>query len=83
LKDNKNKIGIYRWVNTINNKTYIGSAVSTRDKLYRYYNKKDLERNYTMPICRAIFKYGYKNFNLEILVLICHYLKIMVNGTYC
>lgn len=27
LKDNKGKTGIYRWVNLINGKTYIGSAL--------------------------------------------------------
>jgi hypothetical protein len=28
LKDNKSKTGVYRWVNLLNNKTYIGSSIN-------------------------------------------------------
>lgn len=36
LKDNKGKSGIYRWVNNINNKTYIGSGVNLTKRLRSY-----------------------------------------------
>jgi group I intron endonuclease len=66
LKDNKGKSGIYRWVNNINNKTYIGSGVNLTKRLRSYYNKKELNKN-PRPIQDALVKYGHKNFTLDIL----------------
>ena len=34
LKDNKNKAGIYRWINLINSKIYIGSAIDLRTRFW-------------------------------------------------
>ena len=66
LKGNIGKSGIYRWVNKINNKTYIGSATDLSTRFYVFYNVKRLMDS-KMPIYRAILKYGYSNFILEIL----------------
>ena len=66
LKDNKGKSGIYRRVNNINNKTYIGSGVNLTKRLRSYYNKKELNKN-PRPIQDALVKYGHKNFTLDIL----------------
>lgn len=70
LKENKNKSGIYRWVNIINNKSYIGSAKKLNKRLSIYYSstslKKSLERS-SSAIHSAILKYGYINFKLEII----------------
>ena len=66
LKDNKGKSGIYRWVNNINNKTYIGSGVNLTKRLRSYFNKNELNRN-PRPIQDALIKYGHKNFRLDIL----------------
>lgn len=38
LKENKNKCGIYRWVNTVNGKTYVGSSVNLSRRFISYYN---------------------------------------------
>lgn len=70
LKDNKNKAGIYRWVNKVNGNIYVGSSVNLSLRLKRYYEfsyiafelLKSKSRIYT-----AILKYGHSNFQLEIL----------------
>lgn len=66
LIDNKNKVAIYRWVNNINNKTYIGSSINLATRLYKYYSVKHLTK-YKTPIHNALLKYGFENFTLEIL----------------
>lgn len=69
-KENKNKSAIYRWVNNINNKSYIGSAVNLSNRLKTYFSintlKKILTKESSM-IYKAILKYNYSNFRLEIL----------------
>lgn len=70
LKDNKNKAGIYRWVNKLNNNSYVGSAVNLRVRLNRYYTLSDILRNLRIGesrILRALLKYGYSKFQVEIL----------------
>lgn len=66
LKDNKDQSGIYRWVNNLNGKTYVGSGVNLAKRLGSYYNNNELNRN-SRPIKDALLKYGHKNFTLEIL----------------
>jgi excinuclease UvrABC nuclease subunit len=38
LKENRNKVGIYQWSNTINKKRYIGRSISLTRRLLDYYN---------------------------------------------
>ena len=38
LKENKNKAGIYRGVNLMNGKSYIGSALNLKERFISYYN---------------------------------------------
>ena len=64
--ENKNKSGIYRWVNKLNNKTYVGSGLDLSKRVGDYFKKSELNRN-PRPIHAALLKYGYENFNLEIL----------------
>jgi group I intron endonuclease len=66
LKDNRNQSGVYRWVNNLNGKTYVGSGVNLAKRLVTYYNENELNRN-PRPIKDALLKYGHKNFTLEIL----------------
>jgi group I intron endonuclease len=66
LKDNKNQSGIYRWINNMNSKSYVGSGVNLTKRLGSYFNINELNRN-SRPIQDALLKYGYKNFTLEIL----------------
>jgi group I intron endonuclease len=66
LIDNKDKAGIYQWTNLLNGKSYIGSAVNLSNRLYRYYSAKCLVKD-NMTINKALLKYGYSNFSMEIL----------------
>lgn len=80
LIENKDKSGIYRWVNKINNESYVGSSVNLTNRLRRYYNINYLNSKIIIDnsrIYRALLKYNYSNFNLEILEY-CNneYLKI-------
>lgn len=70
LKDNKNKVGIYRWVNKENGNTYIGSSVNLGRRLRVYYDFSFLSvrvQKSKSRIYSAILKHGYSNFQLEIL----------------
>jgi len=66
LADNRNKIGIYRIINKINGSTYIGSSVNISVRMYTYYSLRSLAKS-NRPIDRALLKYGFSNFRLEIL----------------
>jgi hypothetical protein len=49
------------------NINYIGSSVNLNKRLREYLNINYLEQNLSMGICRALLKYGYSNFQFEIL----------------
>jgi group I intron endonuclease len=66
FKDNRNQSGIYRWVNNMNGKTYVGSGLNLEKRLRSYYNENELNKN-PRPIQDALLKYDHKNFTLEIL----------------
>lgn len=68
IKEIKGKAGIYRWVNTINGKSYVGSSVDLAKRLYRYFSLAHITaQSKHSAICRALIKYGYGNFRFEIL----------------
>jgi group I intron endonuclease len=68
LNDNKGKAGIYCWINTISGKKYIGSSLDLYRRFMQYYNIKYIIRaSKSSYICRALLKYGYSSFQLEIL----------------
>lgn len=67
LKDNKDKSGIYCWVNKINGSKYLGSSKNLYRRLLQYFNTGYLLKHESFVICRALLKQGYSNFNLEIL----------------
>ena len=64
--DNRNKIGIYRWINKINGNTCIGSSVNISVRMYTYYSLQSSAKS-NRPIDRALLKHGFSNFSLEIL----------------
>ena len=66
LADNRNKIGVYRWINKINGNIYIGSSVNISVRMYTYYSLRYLAKS-NRPIDRALLKHGFSNFILEIL----------------
>lgn len=70
FSDNKGKSGVYRFVNLVNGRTYIGSSSDLtrrfRDYLSVVWLNKELPRNKSI-IYRALLKYGYSSFRLDIL----------------
>jgi group I intron endonuclease len=70
FKDNKGKSGVYRLTNLITGATYIGSAVDLTRRLRDYFSikflQKEILKNKSL-IYRALLKYGYSNFTIEIL----------------
>lgn len=71
LNDNKNKQGVYLWLNNINSKIYVGSSVNLTTRLYKYYSVKNLTLHNT-TIHNALLKYGFSNFSLAILEYIAN-----------
>ena len=68
IKENKGKSGIYRWTNLLSVKSYIGSSINLGRRLRLYYNFSHLNgKNKNSLIHKALLKYGYYNFKLEIL----------------
>lgn len=68
LKENKGKSGVYKWTNLENGKCYIGSSVNLSRRLAQYYNLNYLINfRKNSLINKAILKYGYSKFKLEIL----------------
>lgn len=68
IKQNRFRSGVYCWTNKISGKSYIGSSVNLSKRLNNYYNYKTLaDPKNNMLIYKALLKYGYSNFMLEIL----------------
>ena len=58
---------IYKITNTINNKIYIGQTTQTLKDRWRNYKYTGGEIAMRRPIIRAIHKYGFNNFKIEII----------------
>ncbi len=67
IKENKNKSGIYRWTNKCNGDIYIGQSSDLSARFIHYFNKSYISSKNHLIICRALIKFGYSNFSLEIL----------------
>lgn len=66
FKDNRNKAGVYLWINKVNGNTYVGSSVNLSVRFYSYYSLLSLAKS-NRPLDRALLKHGFSNFSLEIL----------------
>jgi hypothetical protein len=70
LETNKRKCGIYRWINLITGKCYIGSSTSLSCRFSKYYSLNYLRtslKKTSSIIYSSLLKYGYSNFSLDIL----------------
>lgn len=68
IKENRGKPGVYRLTNKKTGSFYVGSSIDLKSRFLRYYNVNNLRNpKCKMKISRAIYKYGYSNFKLEIL----------------
>lgn len=68
INENKGRAGIYRWVHIESGKSYIGSSINLHTRFRQYFNYNHIsypKRN--LIIYKALLKYGYAEFNLEIL----------------
>jgi group I intron endonuclease len=82
LKENKNKSGIYKFVNKLSGSFYIGSAKNLRTLIYSYLQLSILLKGKNNSIItRALIKYGYSNFSLEILEY-CDVSKLLEREQY-
>jgi group I intron endonuclease len=63
----KNKGGIYLWTNNLTNECYVGRSINLKRRFNYYFNPKRLKEAEFSLICRALLKYGYENFSLEII----------------
>jgi len=67
LEENKNKAGIYRFYNKLNGNFYIGSSKNLSNRFKSYFNLSYISRvKNNLTISRALIKYGYDNFRVEI-----------------
>lgn len=66
LQDNVFKSGVYRWIHKESGRCYIGSSINLTNRFYSYFNLKVLLKS-TSIIAKALLKYGYSSFSLEIL----------------
>jgi len=67
VEENK-RSGIYRWVNNINGKTYVGSSRKLNTRFSAYFRTSFLlHRLRGSLIYKALLKHGHSNFTLEIL----------------
>jgi group I intron endonuclease len=67
LKNNKNQAGVYQLIHIKSGKYYIGSSNNISKRFSYYFNKKYLEQNKSMYICKALALYSYSGFSLTIL----------------
>jgi group I intron endonuclease len=82
LKENKNKSGIYKFVNKLSGSFYIGSAKNLRTRIYSYFQLSSLLRGKNNSIIsKALIKHGYSNFSLEILEY-CDVSKLLEREQY-
>lgn len=68
-KQNKGKSGVYRWVHKDSGKSYIGSSSMLNVRFRQYFNHSYLSssKRGASLICKALLKYDYVGFRLEIL----------------
>lgn len=65
----RNKTGIYKITNSVNEKTYIGSAVNLSAR-FRRHKHHILNGNHHSPILQAhVIKYGYESLSFELIEL--------------
>lgn len=59
--------GVYRWLNTVNGKSYIGSAADMEDRRKRHLRELHARRHVNRKLLNAFKKYGEDAFEFEVL----------------
>jgi hypothetical protein len=82
IKENQDKVGIYRWVNLSSGMTYLGSSVNLGNRFEMYFNHKFIsDPKSGMVIHKALIKYGYSGFKLEIIEY-CNQNEVLTREQY-
>ena len=81
IKENKGKSGIYKWTNKLTNDIYIGQSKDLSKRFIKYFNLSYLKDRNNLIISRALIKYGYSNFSLEILEY-CDVAELLIREQY-
>jgi hypothetical protein len=82
IKDNKNKSGIYKITNKLNGNFYIGSSVNLSRRFTNYFSLSYISKIKShLTISRALIKYGYSNYELEILEY-CEVSNLLIREQY-
>lgn len=76
------KPGIYKIVNKVNGKFYIGSAVNLRNRRHSHYNELRHNKHNNKHLQRAWNKYGEKNFEFIVIEIIEDKFKIREREDY-
>jgi group I intron endonuclease len=66
IKENKDKSGIYRWTKKSSGESYVGQSTNLSARFVHYINISYLSSKKHLILCRALLKYGYSSFSLEI-----------------
>nr|YP_010218764.1 GIY-YIG endonuclease [Morchella brunnea]UBU98575.1 GIY-YIG endonuclease [Morchella brunnea] len=82
IKENENKSGIYRWTNKYTGDTYIGQSTNLSARFIHYFNTSYLTSKKQLIISRALIKYGYSGFSLEILLEFCEKSDLLEREQY-
>jgi len=62
----RRKSGVYVFINKVNNKKYVGSSINLTKRMTSYYYYVSSNNKSTVPIIRAMKKYGLNAFSLGI-----------------
>ena len=81
IEDNRGKSGIYRFTHISSGKTYVGSSINLGRRLTSYYSFLYINAQKSSLICRALLKYGYSCFSIEILEY-CEKENLLVREQY-
>lgn len=56
---NRNKSGIYRWINNENGKTYVGSSINLSRRFYTYFSIRSLAKSNRLGLAPYLFHSRY------------------------
>lgn len=79
---NLNKSGIYKITNTINNKSYIGSAKNIRLRWKRHRHLIKHEKHHNKYLLSAIKKYKFENFTWEVIEFVEDFNNLIAREQY-
>jgi len=67
VAENKGRSGVYRLINLTNGNMYVGSSSDLGRRFTSYYSFMYIDAQKTSLICKALLKYGYSKFSLEVI----------------